>query len=81
MTQRPDTITARAVAPVSRHVELFEKALKSGAQVFLYKGPDVEIEIAEMPSKRIKAEMVCRYDLPEGMGARTLVRLSAAQGR
>ena len=81
LTQRPDTITARAVAPVSRHVELFEKALKSGAQVFLYKGPDVEIEIAEMPSKRIKAEMVCRYDLPEGMGARTLVRLSAAQGR
>lgn len=80
LTQRPDTVTARAVAPISRHIELFEKALKSGAQMLLYKGPDVENEIAEVPSKRIKAEVLCRYDLPEGMGTRTLVQL-IAQGR
>ncbi len=82
LAQRPNVITARAVAPLSRHVELFEKALKSGAQMLLYKGPDIEKEITEIPGKRIKAEVLCRYDLPEGMGTRTLVQLSAAaQGR
>jgi 16S rRNA (guanine527-N7)-methyltransferase len=80
LAQRTDTITARAVAPISRHVELFGKALKSGTQILLYKGPDVESEIAEVPSKQIKAEVLCRYDLPEGMGTRTLVQLGA-QGR
>ncbi len=80
-TQRVDTITARAVAPISRHIELFEKALKSGARMLLYKGPDVESEIAAVPSKRIHAKLLCRYDLPEGMGTRTLVQLDAAQGR
>ena len=82
LTQRADTITARAVAPISRHVELFGKALKSGAQMLLYKGPDVESEIAEVPNKRIKAEVLYHYELPEGMGTRTLVQLgAAAQGR
>ena len=81
LMQRTNTITARAVAPLSRHAELFEKALKSGAQMLLYKGPDVQSEIAELPGKRIKAEIVGRYDLPEGMGTRTLVQLSAVQGR
>ena len=81
LTQKPDTITARAVAPISRHIELFGKALKSGSQMLLYKGPDVESEIADVPKVRIRAEVLCRYDLPEGMGTRTLVQLGAAQGR
>ena len=75
--QRADIITARALAPISRHIELFGKALKSGAQLFLYKGPDVQSEIAEAKSHRIKAEVLCRYDLPDGMGTRTLVQLGA----
>jgi 16S rRNA (guanine527-N7)-methyltransferase len=78
--QRVDTITARAVAPISRHIELFGKAIKSGSQLLLYKGPDVESEIAEAQSNRIKAEVLYRYDLPDGMGTRSLVRLGA-QGR
>ena len=78
--QKADIITARALAPISRQIELFGPALKSGVQLLLYKGPDVESEIAEAKSHRIKAEVLCRYDLPEGMGTRTLVQL-VAQGR
>jgi 16S rRNA (guanine527-N7)-methyltransferase len=80
LTQRVDTITARALAPISRHIELFGPALKNGAQLLLYKGPDVESEIAEVRSNRIKAEVLYRYDLPDGMGTRSLVHLGA-QGR
>lgn len=78
--QKADIITARALAPISRQIELFGPALKSGVQLLLYKGPDVESEIAEAKSHRIKAEVLCRYDLPDGMGTRTLVQLNA-QGR
>jgi 16S rRNA (guanine527-N7)-methyltransferase len=78
--QRVDTITARALAPISRHIELFGAALKSGARLLLYKGPDVQGEIAEAQRDRIKAEVLCRYDLPDSMGTRTLVQLQA-QGR
>lgn len=78
-TQRADTIMARAVAPISRHIELFGKVLKSGAQLLLYKGPDVENEIAETRSKHIKAEILYRYELPDDMGTRSLVRLQAQE--
>ena len=81
LTQRVDTITARALAPISRHIELFGPALKNGAQLLLYKGPDVESEIAEARNNRIKAEVLYRYDLPNGMGTRSLVHLGTAQGR
>ncbi len=80
LTQRIDTITARALAPISRQIELFGKALKEGVQLLLYKGPDVQSEVVEAQRNRIKAEVLCRYDLPDGMGARTLVHLQA-QGR
>jgi 16S rRNA (guanine527-N7)-methyltransferase len=78
--QRVDTITARALAPISRHIELFGAALKGGARLLLYKGPDVQSEIAEAQRDRIKAEVLFRYDLPDSMGTRTLVQLQA-QGR
>lgn len=70
-------ITARAVAPVSRLIELFAKPLRRGARILLYKGPDVEKELAETPSCRVRAEVLCRYDLPHAFGARTLIRIQA----
>jgi 16S rRNA (guanine527-N7)-methyltransferase len=76
---RPDIITARAVAPLSRIVELFSKALAQGSRLLLYKGPDVESELAQMTKKRISTEVVLRYDLPDGLGSRTVVSVFAAR--
>jgi 16S rRNA (guanine527-N7)-methyltransferase len=73
-------IVARAVAPVSRLIEVFAKPLKRGARILLYKGPDVESELAEAPRCRVCAEVLCRYELPDSFGARTLIRIQA-QGR
>lgn len=70
-------ITARAVAPVSRLIELFAKPLKRGARILLYKGPDVEKELAEAPNCRVRADVLCRYDLPHSFGARTLIQIQA----
>jgi 16S rRNA (guanine527-N7)-methyltransferase len=68
-------ITARAVAPVSRMIEVFAKPLKRGARMLLYKGPDVELELAEAPNYRVHAEVLCRYELPDSLGVRTLIKV------
>ena len=78
VVQRPDIITARAVAPLHKLLDLFEKAMKQGAQLILYKGPEIEAEIAEIRNASINAEVVERYQLPDNMGTRTLVRISSA---
>ena len=74
-----DVITARALAPISRTLELFAPALKAGSKILLYKGPDAELEIAESAKEasRLRAEMevVMRYDLPDSMGTRTIVQI------
>jgi 16S rRNA (guanine527-N7)-methyltransferase len=79
--RRVDLITARAVAPLERAIGLFAPAIRNGSRVLLYKGPDAETEIAqsaaEAKKRRIHARIVDRYDLPGGMGTRTLVELSA----
>jgi len=75
--QRFDVITARAVAPLTRILELFRKPLKHGARLILYKGPDVVAEITEARSSRANAEILCRYELPDGLGTRTLIELKA----
>ncbi len=80
MRRRPGIITARAVAPAHRLVSLFGKALRDGAHLLLYKGPDVEAELTETNGCHESAEIVCCYELPDGMGSRTLLRI-AAQGR
>jgi 16S rRNA (guanine527-N7)-methyltransferase len=68
-TRRFDIVTARAVAPIERAVELFK-----GATLLLYKGPDAEQEIAEAKRSRVKMEIVMRYELPDNLGSRTIVR-------
>jgi 16S rRNA (guanine527-N7)-methyltransferase len=75
LAQRPEIITARAVAPTAKLLELFGKTLKNGTRLLLYKGPDVESELLEAAKHRVDAQVVCRYELPDGMGSRTLIEL------
>ena len=79
--QRVDLITLRAVAPLEKAIPLLAHTLKGGTRVLLYKGPDVENEIAqageEARNRRIQMQVVERYQLPEGLGSRTIVQLSA----
>ena len=72
---KPDVITARAVAPLHKLLDLFSKALKQGSELILYKGPDIESEIAECHLGRRRAEVLMRYELPYEMGSRTIVRI------
>jgi 16S rRNA (guanine527-N7)-methyltransferase len=77
---RPDIITARALAPISRVLGLFKPA----GRVLLYKGPDVEQEIAEASAearkRRVRMEIVMRYELPDGQGTRTIVEIRTHGG-
>jgi 16S rRNA (guanine527-N7)-methyltransferase len=76
-----DVITARALAPIPRVLSLFRPALKAGARLLLYKGPDGEQEIAEAAGEarklRARMEVVMRYDLPDSRGTRTIVQIAA----
>jgi 16S rRNA (guanine527-N7)-methyltransferase len=80
--QRPDAITARAVAPIGRAVTLFAPGLKPGVRALLYKGPDVQAEIAEAdPELRklgLRAHIIEAYELPDAAGGRTIVELVRA---
>jgi 16S rRNA (guanine527-N7)-methyltransferase len=80
-TSRPSIVTARAVAPVNRAVALFAASLHGGSRVLLYKGPDVEAEIAEASreaaKRRVGMRVIERYSLPGDLGARTVVELRA----
>ena len=79
--QRVDILTARAVSPLLKAVNLFGSALKNGAEALFYKGPDVQAEINEaLPEarkRRIAIGLAESYDLPDGMGKRTIVKLSS----
>jgi 16S rRNA (guanine527-N7)-methyltransferase len=74
-----DVVTLRAVAPLIRAVPLFARAIQAGARVLAYKGPDVEQEMAEAEQeakkRKVRMEVVMRYELPEGQGSRTIVAL------
>jgi 16S rRNA (guanine527-N7)-methyltransferase len=78
-TARFDVITARALAPISKVLNLFGPALKGGVRLLLYKGPDVEREIAEATAHAKKPvtrmSIVMRYELPGGAGIRTIVQI------
>ncbi len=83
MIRAVDIITARALAPIPRALSLFTPALQAGARLLLYKGPDVEQEIAEaaveVRKQRVRMEVVMRYDLPDSYGARTIVEIRARE--
>ncbi len=77
---RPQIITGRAFAPLPRSCILFADAVRAGARILLYKGPDARTEMldaaAEARKAKVKMRIVERYDLPDGMGERTLVELA-----
>jgi 16S rRNA (guanine527-N7)-methyltransferase len=75
--QQIDLITARAVAPLSRLLDLFGKPLKRGTRLVLYKGPDTEGDFAEAQNHKLSARLLCRYELPEGLGKRCLLEVTA----
>jgi 16S rRNA (guanine527-N7)-methyltransferase len=78
-----DIITARALAPLSRTLGLFAAALTPGVKLLLYKGPDVEQEIAEAAAearkRRVTLEIVMRYELPGAQGSRTIVEIGKSR--
>ena len=80
-----DVITARAMAPLDKALDLFGAALKKGTRALFYKGPDVDREIAEaaMQAKKLHVSLrvAMRYELPAGFGTRTIVEVSAETGR
>jgi 16S rRNA (guanine527-N7)-methyltransferase len=74
-SRHPDIITARALAPMNRILDLFGNALKEGTRIILYKGPDVGADLEEAKRRRVAAEVLCRYELPDGLGVRTLLQI------
>ncbi len=76
---RVDIVTARAFAPLSRALELLGPAIKKGTRALLYKGPDVDLEIAEAEREskkfRVRVGVAMRFALPDAMGARTIVEI------
>jgi 16S rRNA (guanine527-N7)-methyltransferase len=74
-----EAIAARAVAPVARAAALFGPALRKGVRALLYKGPDAAAEIAEASQElrrwQVGGAIVDTYDLPDGLGRRTIVEL------
>jgi 16S rRNA (guanine527-N7)-methyltransferase len=74
-----DIVTARAVAPLAKAIPLFAPAFQQRARVLLYKGPDVEAEIAEawpeIQKRGLAVSVVDRYQLPEESGERTLIEV------
>jgi len=77
---KADTVTARAVAPILRAVGLFAPAVRAGTRALFYKGPDAETEISdaaiEIKKHRMYLRVVERYDLPDGLGTRTVVEMT-----
>jgi 16S rRNA (guanine527-N7)-methyltransferase len=75
-----DCITARAVAPLAKAIPFYVPAVNRGSAILLYKGPEVEAEIAEasaeLKKRRIGVRILERYTLPDGMGERTIVELT-----
>jgi 16S rRNA (guanine527-N7)-methyltransferase len=81
-THRVTIVTARAVAPLNRAVSLFAPALRGGARVLLYKGPDAATEISEAvpetAKRQLRLRIVERYELPDALGTRTIVEMVLA---
>ncbi len=79
-SQTVDIITARAVAPLSRAIPLFAPALRKGARLLMYKGPDAQNEILEaqreQKHRHWKMRVVFEYELPDSLGSRKIVEVT-----
>lgn len=75
LAHKHKVITARAMAPLSKLVDLFRHPLANGAKLLLYKGPDIETEMSQMTRSKFTVNVVSRYDLPDGLGSRTVIEV------
>jgi len=79
-----DVITARAMAPLEKALDLFGPALKKGTRALFYKGPDAAREMEEAAPQaqklRVGLRMAMCYDLPEGFGTRSIVEAMRVEG-
>ena len=77
--ERFENATARAFAPMPKALKMLSPLLKKGTRALLYKGPDVEAEIAEAARDAtalgVRFEIVMRYELPDGAGVRNIVAI------
>ena len=75
-------VTARAVAPLNRAASLFAPALRGGARILFYKGPDAATEISEAApetaKRQLRLRIIERYELPDALGTRTIVEMKRA---
>ncbi len=73
-------VTARALAPLAKAIPLFTAAMRKGSRLLLYKGPDARLEIEEAANHakmaRCKAGIALEYQLPDGLGSRTIVQVA-----
>ena len=78
-THHAAIVTARAVAPLNRAAALFAPALRSGARILFYKGPDAAAEISEAApetaKRQLRLRIIERYQLPDALGTRTIVEM------
>ena len=78
-THRVAIVTARAVAPLNRAAALFAPALRSGARILFYKGPDAAAEISEAApetaKRQLRLRIIERYQLPDALGTRNIVEM------
>jgi 16S rRNA (guanine527-N7)-methyltransferase len=66
-TVRPDIVTARALAPLDRLLELADPLLKSGAQALFLKGQDIEAELTQASKYwTIQASLARSATSPDG---------------
>jgi 16S rRNA (guanine527-N7)-methyltransferase len=78
-TRNDVVITARAVAPLGKALDLIGPAIRIGCRALLYKGPDADAEIDKAAGSLRKlgaaARVVESYTLPDELGSRTLVEV------
>ncbi len=78
-------ITGRAFAPLDKACSLLGPAIRLGSRALLFKGPDADAEIARTSTacekQRLHLRVVDHYELPDGLGARTLVEVQVATTR
>jgi 16S rRNA (guanine527-N7)-methyltransferase len=78
--ERFEIVTARAFAPMPKALKMLAPLLKRGTRALLYKGPGVEAEIAAADREGkllgVTFEIVMRYELPDGLGTRSIVQIA-----
>ena len=72
-----DTVLARAVGPAERLLKMLERVTRNFGRLLLYKGPDPSAELKEARNiagnLKLREEIVLAYELPGGIGSRSIV--------